>query len=269
MSFLDRTALQTENGLPCFRLPEIAGLGWIKHAFLTRKGGSSPAPYDSLNVSFRNGDREEYVLQNRNLISHAFQFKSENLVLLNQMHEDRILLLRDTLPPLPPRLEYDAIITNIPGIVLGIRTADCIPIFVVDSKRRVVAAVHAGRQGTALHVTEKVLKRMAQEFGSASPDLLIGIGPSIRSCCYEIDGPVFQPEWKPFSVPKENGRWMVDLTRINLAQMEGLGIKEEQISRIDLCSSCHNDLFFSYRKEGRTGRQLSFIGMTTSKEVLP
>jgi hypothetical protein len=102
---------------------------------------------------------------------------------------------------------------------------------------------------------------MEEEFGCTSENLIIAFGPSIGHCCYEIDEKVFQPEWEPFSTLKGSGRWMVDLARINIAQMKKEGIQEEQIFRIDLCTSCHTDLFFSYRKEGRTGRQLSFIGI--------
>jgi YfiH family protein len=156
---------------------------------------------------------------------------------------------------------YDAVITNSPNTFLGILTADCLPIFIVDQKRKVIAAVHAGRQGTTLHIVPKVLEKMREVFECSAQDLLISLGPSIGPCCYEIDEKVFQPEWQPFSTLKEKSKWMVDIAQINISQMKGQGIQEEQMSGIDLCTSCHNDLFFSYRKEGRTGRQLSFIGI--------
>ena len=92
-----------------------------------------------------------------------------------------------------------------------------------------IAAIHAGRQGTALHITKKVLKKMEKEFGCSSEDLLIALGPSIGSCCYEIDEKVFHPEWEPFSTLRGTGKWMVDLAKINIAQMKNEGIKEEQI----------------------------------------
>jgi YfiH family protein len=152
-------------------------------------------------------------------------------------------------------------ITDASDIILGIQTADCIPIFLVDQKRKVIAAVHAGRQGTALHITRKVLKKMGEEFGCSPEDLIIALGPSIGPCCYEIDGKIFLPEWEPFSTSKGGERWMVDIAGINMAQMKDEGIEEEQIFLVNLCTSCHTDLFFSYRKEGQTGRQLSFIGI--------
>jgi len=261
MNILNRSFLRTKNNFPYFEIPELAKLGWLRHAFLTRQGGVSLPPYNSLNLSDKNGDREEFVAKNENIITKAFGFDSSRLVLLDQMQQDQILLLKEPVITLPSPLEYDALITNSPNTYLGIRTADCIPIFVVDQKRKVIAAIHAGRQGTALHITSKLLKKMEEEFGSSSTNLLIAMGSSIGSCCYEIDEKVFQPEWKPFSISKGAGKWMVDLAQINIAQMKKNGIKEEQISGINLCTHCHSDLFFSYRKEGRTGRQLSFIGI--------
>jgi YfiH family protein len=258
---LDRSSLHTENGLPYFQIPELTRLGWIRHAFLTRKGGVSLPPYDSLSISFTNGDREEHVLHNRSRIASAFGFNPEDLVLLNQMHQDRILVLREPFRPLPPRLEYDALVTNVANTFLGIRTADCLPILVVDPKRKVIAAVHSGRQGTSLHIVAKVLEVMDKEFGCSAHDLLAALGPGIGGCCYEIGEKVFVPEWGPFATPQGKGKWNVDLARINIHLMEKQGISREQIFWVDLCTHCHHDLFFSYRKEGKTGRQLSFIGM--------
>jgi polyphenol oxidase len=261
VNVLDYSALKTKNNLSYFEIPEWVELGWIQHAFLTRQGGMSLSPYDSLNLSDRNGDRGEDVSKNKNLVVKAFGFDSERLILLDQMQQDKILLLRGPIITLPSPLEYDALITNSPNTFLGILTADCLPIFVADQKKRVIAAVHAGRQGTALHITEKVLKKMEVEFGCSTRDLLISMGPSIGSCCYEIDEKVFHAEWEPFSISRGMGKWMVNLAQINMAQMKREGIKEEQIFWINLCVHCNSDLFFSYRKEGITGRQLSFIGI--------
>jgi len=261
MKILDLSALKTRNGLPYFEIPELARIGWIRHGFLTRKGGVSLPPYDALNLSNENGDREEHVAQNKNRIGEVFSFDPRRLVLLNQIHRDKILVLKEPLGTLPSLLEYDALITNSPKTFLGILTADCLPIFIVDQRQRVIAAIHAGRQGTGLHITRKVLRKMEDEFGSLPEELLIAAGPSIGPCCYETDEEIFQPEWGPFSVLRGRGKWMIDLARINVAQVKNEGIKEEQIFVVDLCTSCHTDLFFSHRKEGRTGRQLSFAGI--------
>lgn len=261
MNILARSALKTKNGVPYFEIPEIGELGWVQHSFLTRKGGVGLPPYESLNFSDDNGDQKNHISRNKSLIATAFGFNPNDLILLNQIHQDRILILKEPLGFLPSLMEYDALITNSPNRFLGILTADCIPIFVVDQKKKVIAAIHAGRQGTALHITTKVLERMEEEFACSPDDLLIALGPSIGFCCYEIDEKVFLPEWEPYSMAIDDGKWMVDLARINIASMEKEGIKEEQIFWIDLCTSCHQDLFFSYRKARQTGRQLSFIGI--------
>ena len=261
MLILNRSSLKIKNDLPYFEDPEMAKLGWVRQGFLTRKGGVSLPPYHSLNIGERNGDREEDVLKNRNLIAQAFCFDLGRLVLLHQKQEDKILLLKEPVHALPPLMEYDAMVTRSQNTFLGILTADCLPVFAVDKKKKVVAAIHAGRQGTALHITTGVLRKMMEEFNCSPTDLIISLGPSIGPCCYEIDEKVFQPEWEPFSTSKGNGRRMVDLAAINITQMKKEGIREEQICRIDLCTRCHHDLLFSYRKEGQTGRQLSFIGI--------
>jgi YfiH family protein len=261
MNILNRTHLKSKDGIPYIENPEIKKLGWVIHGFLTRQGGMSLPPYDSLNLSFSNGDDQKTVSSNRDRIAEAFGFDRNRLVLLKQIQLDGTLILKGAAGVNPPSLKYDAMITDIPNQFLGIRTADCIPIFVVDRRRRVIAAIHAGRQGTALGITKKVLKKMKEEWNCSEKDLLITLGPSIGPCCYEIDEKVFLKEWEPFSIDKGMGKWMVDLARINMAQLEEEGIKEDQISWIDLCTRCHTDLFFSYRGEGQTGRQLSFIGI--------
>jgi YfiH family protein len=261
LNILDRATQKIRNNLPYFEIPEFGKIGWLRHAFLTRQGGVSLSPYHSLNLSDKNGDREELVSRNKKIIAETFGLESSPLILLDQMHRDRILLLKKPIPPLPSPLEFDALITNSPNTFLGILTADCLPIFAVDQQKQVIAAIHAGRQGTALHIAAKTLRKMTGEFGCRWEDLRIAMGPSIGPLCYEIDEQVFQQEWKALSVSGGPGKWMVDLVRINISQMKGEGIEEEQISWVDLCTHCHGDLFFSYRKEGRTGRQLSFIGI--------
>ena len=168
MNILNRSALKTKNNLSYFESPDFAELGWIQHAFLTRQGGVSLPPYDSLNLSDKNGDREGSVSKNEKIIAEAFGFGLSRLLLLDQMQQDQILLLKEPMITLPSPLEYDALITNSPDTFLGILTADCLPIFVADQKKKVIAAIHAGRQGTALGITAKALRKMEEEFGCLS-----------------------------------------------------------------------------------------------------
>jgi len=261
MNTLSRSDFKTKNDLPYFETPDFANLGWVAHGFLTRKGGVSLPPYESLNVSHDNGDRDEQVADNKARIAAAFGFDPGRLVLLNQMHQDGILVLREPFETIEGRLEYDAVITDVPRVFLGIRTADCLPILIADRRKKVIAAVHAGRQGTALGITAKVIRKMMNVFDCRPGDLLAAMGPSIGACCYEIDERVFQPGWERFATSSGRGKWMLDLTRINIDQIGNEGLNPAQISCTRLCTCCRADLFFSYRREGNTGRQLSFIGM--------
>lgn len=258
---LDRSALKIKGELPYFETPELAKIGWLKHGFLTRRGGVSLPPYDSLNLGENSGDQADHVYKNKQLIGEAFEFNPGHLVLLKQIHRDRILLLGERRDPLSSFTGYDAVMTSASNALLSIRTADCLPIFLVDVKRKVVSAIHAGRQGTELRITQKALRKMKEAFSSSPEDLRIAMGPSIGPCCYEIDERVFVPAWEPFSTASGEGRWRVDIAGANVAQLIEEGIREEQIFRVDLCTHCHPDLFFSYRREGQTGRQISFIGI--------
>src|SRR5512139_2504025 len=118
MSIFNRSILKTCNGLPHYESPGLAKLEWTRHAFLTRQGGVSLPPYDSLNLSDKNGDLETFVLRNKNLVSAAFGFESRSLILLDQMQQDQILLLKEPIITLPFPLEYDALITNSPNTYL-------------------------------------------------------------------------------------------------------------------------------------------------------
>jgi len=262
MNILDRSALKKMNGLSYFETPEMAKIRWIKHAFLTRQGGVSLPPYHSLNWGSHNGDLEEHAIQNRKRTALSFGVDSDRFFLLRQIHRDGVLLLRGPIENIPPPSEYDAVITDASNLFIGILTADCLPILIADTTKRVIAAVHAGREGTALHIVKHVLKKMEETFNCSPGDLLIALGPSVGSCCYEIDDRVFQPEWKPFSISKEGGKWWVDLARINISLLKTEGVSDDQISWVDLCTCCHPDLFYSYRRDGQTGRQFSFIGIT-------
>jgi polyphenol oxidase len=260
MNIFNRSTMKIKNDLSYFEAPGMSHLEWLRHAFLTRKGGISPPPFDSLNLGKYNGDSEEHVLKNKKLIGSAFGFDPDRSILLRQVHQDKILILKEPHGPIPSSLEYDAVITDSPNRFLGIKTADCLPILVADPAKKVIAAIHAGRQGTGLRITGQVVRRMEAEFGCSPEDLLVALGPSIGPCCYEIDGKVFFQEWEPFSASRGKDKWMVDLPRMNIAQMKKEGIRDDQIFWIDLCTHCNSDLFFSYRREGQTGRQLSFIG---------
>ena len=251
---------------------ELSALEFVNHAFCTRLGGVSAGPYSSLNVGDLVGDGDDNVLRNLNLVGDAFKIPVGGLILMRQVHGDRIRVL-DGDGPLPEGLpECDGLISDRPGVALGIRTADCVPLFFVDRARRVIGAAHAGWRGTALGIAARMVETFAGRFSSRREDLLAVIGPAIGPCCYQVDAPVFEafsalPGADLFLRPcKELGRWMADLALANRLQIREAGVPSENIYTSGLCTSCRQDLFFSHRAGGgRAGRQINLLMLRAGK----
>ena len=248
--------------------PDLDGCDFLIHAFCTRQGGVSKGHFASLNVSIREGDDADKVHQNFEMIASAFGFTAKQFLLVNQVHQDGIWVIDrpDPLSGDDPPPAFDALVTNQPGTALCIKTADCVPIFLVDPVRRIIGAIHAGWKGTALKIAEKTTDTFVRCFESSPRDILAFLGPAIGPCCYEVDEHVFKtmadhPQQKSFFYQARNReRWMLDLPLANKLQFLNKGILPEHILSADLCTSCREDLFFSHRREaGQTGRQLNFI----------
>ena len=245
---------------------ELSALDFLTHAFCTRRGGVSTEPYSSLNMGFLAGDRLEDVRRNQALVEEAFAIPAGKVILMKQIHGDRINFIdkSDPLPEEPP--ECDGLITDRPGVALGIRTADCVPLLFVDRTRRVIGAAHAGWRGTALGIAAQMVAIFKDRFSSRPEDILVGIGPAIGPCCYEVDAPVLaafpaMPDVGLFACPcVQQDRWMMDLSLANRHQIMAAGIPGENIQAAVLCTACRHEFFFSHRASGgRTGRQISLI----------
>lgn len=179
-------------------------------------------------------------------------------VTLRQIHSNHVLNargLRDR------EREGDALVTNDMGRSIGVRTADCVPILLLDRRLRVVGAIHAGWRGTAAGIVRCAIETMKADFGSAPGDLHAAIGPCIRGCCYEVGREVAQqlapyfPEWEPVT-----GSRTVDLSEANRRQMEEAGLNRHYIFDCRLCTACQSQEFFSYRREPQNpGRMLAAI----------
>ena len=185
---------------------------------------------------------------------------------MRQVHGDRIRVL-DGEGPFPEGLsECDGLVSDRPGVALGVRTADCVPIFFVDRVRRVIGAAHAGWRGTALGIAAAMVETLAERFSSRREDLLAVIGPAIGPCCYQVDAPVFEafsamPGADRFLHPcPEKGRWMADLALANRLQIQEAGVPSGNIFASGLCTVCRRDLFFSHRAGGGCeGRQINLL----------
>lgn len=149
----------------------------------------------------------------------------------------------------------DALLENTPGSVVAVKTADCIPLLLVDERLRAVAAVHAGWRGTVAGIARRAVESMAERFGSAPADLHAAIGPGIGKCCYEV-GPEVAREFG------EQGRAHVDLAVANRAQFLAAGLAPARVYVANLCTMCRADEFHSFRRDGQTaGRLFSFAGL--------
>jgi YfiH family protein len=277
---------------------DIRKTDWLWHGFSTRKGGLSraycaeDAPGD-LNLGFTAGDDKEIVAQNRRLLVEAITGDPATpLVTLRQIHSSVLVFgVAEDAGRKSPR-KADGLMTDEPGILLGVQTADCIPVLVADRKRRVVAAFHAGWRGTVKRIVESGVGRMRLEFGSRPEDLIAAIGPGIGVCCYAVGEEVLSSFESQFAYAGELFREVddadevrrkypmlfltqrapghspmgpslhVDLVEANRRQLLDAGLKARSIQTTGGCTSCHRGLFFSHRaSHGHAGRMMSVIGI--------
>lgn len=236
--------------------------------FTTRHEGVSRTPYNSLNLGTNTLDPPHNVEGNRSLLARAFDISLEALVTVRQVHGNDILVIDERNEDYSHFLsvESDAIITSQKGVMIGICVADCAPILLLDQEKQVIAAVHAGWQGTAAKLVTKTVAGMKSIFECDPRNLQAVIGPCIGKCCYEVDTPVKQAfslsgiPWNSFAEETSEGKWRLDLAAANRDLLLVAGVPAEAIQVSDMCVSCHRELFFSYRRDGgETGRQMGFI----------
>lgn len=243
--------------------------GRLKHAFCTRLGGVSQGPFRSLNFDTRGGDSRENVLQNTKILAEAMELDPEKIFLANQVHGDQVLILEEDPAGCVSKyhhLDYDAIVTQQKGVAIGVLTADCLPIMLYDPKREVIGIVHVGWRGTCLNVVGNVIAKLKKAFQVDPQDLIVGLGPSIGECCYEVDIKVVRSiknstsRWKEFIKPLKANRYTLDLVGLNVHQLLQADVPQGNIVRVNACTACNSKIFFSHRaSKGKTGRQLNLI----------
>jgi YfiH family protein len=282
----------------------LSKLPWLVHGFSTRVGGFSRAyGGPTLNLGFTKNDSRAAVERNRAAFLRQLgagsapkpKSGSRNprsrpwpLVTLRQVHSDMIRFVDS---PAETQLAGDGVITATPGLLLGIQTADCLPIVLVDPKRRAVGVFHAGWRGTVKRIVEKGVGEMRRRFGSEPRDLKAAIGPGIHGCCYEVGEEVrgkfasqFAYAAKLFREVEESDpvrekypmlfltarppghsvlpkKIFLDLVEANRQQLLAVGVPPKSIEASPLCTNCRTDLLFSYRAEkGKTGRMMAVVG---------
>ena len=279
--------LTAKGSVRVLRAAPFDKIPWLVHGFSTRPGGVSASDGERvLNLGFTEWDTRENVLENRRRFQAALGAPDHTLVSLRQFHSD-VVRLFDAAPPEPCR--GDASATDRHGLLLAVQTADCVPILLADTRRRVVAAVHAGWRGTLRRIVQKTVGRMRMEYGTRPEDLVAAIGPAIGGCCYEVGTEVARDFSSQFAQAEEwfdelrTGeepnplQWLnmmppghqpppknvrLDLRKANRAQLLDAGLSGKNIFVSDLCTACRSDLLFSYRKEGpQSGRLMAVIGI--------
>jgi hypothetical protein len=273
----------------------LAGIPWLVHGFSTREGGVSTCyGGKSLNLGFTADDTQKSVERNRELFEDALGATCDDgslwpLAQVKQIHsaithrvDDASVYARSG----------DGMISNTAGLLLAIKTADCVPVLVADLKRRVVGAFHAGWRGTVSRVLEKGVGEMRRQFGSAPRDLRAAIGPCVRRCCYAVGEDVRAEFESQFTYANElfeevfdsnaihirypllflnqrapghgdlGPKIHLDLIAANKRQLEDAGVRDEYITVVEGCTACDTKRFFSHRAEfGKTGRMMAVIGI--------
>lgn len=296
-------APQKSQKLQVLRSVQLSKVGWLLHGFSTRSGGFSRAyGKGDLNLGFTKDDSRAAVERNRTAFVKALGAGEDGrsrsrakiggllpLVTLRQIHSDVIHLVNE-MPDDP--LAGDGLITETPGLLLAIQTADCLPIILVDTKRHAVGVFHAGWRGTMKRIVEKGVGEMFRCFGTRPQDLRAAIGPGIQGCCYEVGEEVrikFESQFayadKLFRELKESDpvrekypllfltarapghselptKIFLDLVEANRRQLLAAGVPKKNIDSLPLCTNCHPELLFSYRAEkGKTGRMMAVAGI--------
>ena len=237
----------------------------LAHGVTSRRGGLSAGPYAELNVGLHVGDDPERVIENRRQACEALGVRFESLAFGQQVLGISVHVLeaseagagRESFEEGLPAT--DGLIVREPGIAIGVFVADCVPLLLYDSESHVAAAVHAGWRGTAAGIAGKAVGVMAQACGARPESLVVGVGPAIGRCCYQVSEEVA----RAVAVAERRERkWYADLAEANRRQLLAAGVREGNIELSGICTACHADEFFSERKLGRpTGRFAAFVAL--------
>lgn len=216
-------------------LPVLSKIPFITHGFTLRQLDNG----QDFDLNLYDCSQTNQIKKNLTKLTELIGFPSAPVITCRQVHQNKIIkvdLLENT-PQEIRKMQGDGLITNQPNVILAVLTADCLPVLLIDEKQKAIAAIHAGRNGTMVSIVEKAIEKMGSLFGTAPKNLLVGIGPGIKKCCYEVD-----------------------ILENNIQQIKDKGVLKKNIYIVDQCTSCKNDIFFSYRaKKGETGRMVGFI----------
>ncbi|MBC7900271.1 MAG: peptidoglycan editing factor PgeF [Saprospiraceae bacterium] len=252
--------------LVCRRLEDA---GFV-NGFSTRLGGVSPLPESDLNLAGFDEDTRANIYENRRRFLNVFD-AGFDLATVWQVHGDGVKFVETIKDAANSEEKFDALISKVPNLLVGVKTADCVPVLLGDPVNKTFAAVHAGWRGTVLSIAAKTIEEMKNAFGTNPADLVCAIGPAASCKSYEIGQDVIDAFNDNFSTsgkfftPTRAGHALIDLHLANKDQLLGAGVSEANIFTAPFCTMERTDLFFSYRVEkelnGKTGRLMSVIGL--------
>ena len=248
-----------------YSFEKFSDIPMCRHAISVK---SLTQPY-VFSMALHTGEEKESIIHNRKKVLSMLKWKAPvHFVLANQTHSNHIEIINKKISrgwesQEDAIVDCDALITDKKDVVLGILTADCVPVLLLDRQKGVIAAVHAGWKGTQKQIVAKCVAKMVEVFDCNAEDIIAGIGPSIGRCCYEVGKEVaIHFDDIPKAYDSVGEKFMLDLPFINKTQLLGAGLKESNIEMSQVCTSCEVERFFSYRKEqGCSGRFISMIGL--------
>lgn len=271
----EQFCIRLKDGVEYITFPLLEETGAVKHLFTTRKGGVSRGIYESMNLSFTRGDDPEAVAENYRRIADILQCSPEDFVCSAQTHTVNIRMVTeaDRGKGVTRKTDYsdvDGLITDIPGIVLVTFYADCVPLYFLDTVRKVIGLAHSGYRGTLQRMGSCMIETMCREYGCKREDIRAVIGPSICVDCYEVGEEVaeefaqaFPGETLSILLPgKRAGKYQLNLWEANRSILKEAGIREENLTVTDLCTCCNEKELFSHRaSKGQRGNLGAFLSL--------
>lgn len=247
--------------------------GLVVHGFSARKGGVSAGPYESLNLGFGTEDAPANVVSNRAAYASALGLVPETIVVPGQVHSNNVERVgiahagAGALERVTAISDTDALVTNEPGVTLALHFADCVCIFLLDPVMRAIGVAHAGWRGTVTRIVSATVERMVSEFGSNPAGIVAAIAPSVGRCCYEVGPDVAHEFFREFPHDERvmnqasTEKWRVDLKIANRLLLMEAGLDPRNIAVSDECTCCNRTDFFSYRRDGETGRMSGWLSL--------
>ncbi|MDD6736121.1 MAG: peptidoglycan editing factor PgeF [Clostridiales bacterium] len=249
--------LKKNGELQYYVIDEFENTGLVKHCFTTRCGGVSKNEYESMNLRLNCDDSRENILTNYRIICDEIGVNYKDLVLSNQVHEDKICTVgrSDCGNGIvkPQKFESaDALITNEEHVPIAVFGADCVPIYFLDTAKRAIGLAHSGWKGTAARIGAKTALKMVKDFHSKPEHILAAIGPSIRLCHFEVGDEVAEIFREIFGddALEKHKKYHVNMQKAISIQLQEIGIPKENIIDSGLCTYCKDELFFSHRRTG-------------------